>query len=403
MTTCEENPINQAIDAAIDAEDLSTVQRLLAEHAEALRVYMVSETWLHCAARKDNVELMKYFLDAGIDVDVPSRGTWGPPIMSAIHYGSPKGVRFLLERGANPNGNRALIGAINNDDPQVSLEILKLLVEHGADINRVFPWGEDEKLHFTPLSWAAFSGKHEIAEYLRSQGATMPPGQTDPGPPTIDDQVVAYFAGKLGPVQPQSLQEIVPTGLPIAIHVVPPSEGRNHITLFTTGMSHQPMTVPSGSEQLQYAELAVNLPADWPLPGLPKSRSVFGWLKKSKEPDEAAIRRSLWPFQWLRTIARYPHDSQTWLGGAAVIFSNGEPPEPLAPGIPFTSWLLMNADHVECSGGQDVQFYQLVPLYTEERDLEKAEGVPELLRRLDRNNISWVIDPHRPNVATLSK
>jgi hypothetical protein len=397
MIAPENDPIYLSIFDAVDAGSIATVKGLLAEHPDALNVYKGSETYLHRAARNDNLELMEYFLDAGIDVNVASRGTWGPPIMSAICYGSPRGVGFLLSHGADPNGDRALIAAINHD----SLEIVKLLVEHGVDINRVFPWGEDEKLHFTPLSWAIFSGKSDIADYLRSKGATMPPEETDPGPPTLDDQIIAYFANKLGPVQPQSQQEIVPTGLPIAIHVVPPSEGRNHITLFTTGMSQQPMTVPVGAERLQYAELAINVPADWPLPGLPaKSRALFGWLGKgTQERDPAA---GLWPFHWLRTIARYSHENNTWLGGAAVIFANGDPPQPLAPGVPFTSLLMMNIDEVTVDG-RTVQIYQLLPLYTEERALEMADGTPALLQALDRNNISWVVDLNRPNVATLAK
>jgi hypothetical protein len=230
----------------------------------------------------------------------------------------------------------------------------------------------------------------------------MPPGQTDPGPPSVADQIVAHFTEKCGPVLPQSQQEIVSAGSPISIHVVPPSEGRNHITLFTTGMSQQAMNVPAGAEQLQYAELAINLPVDWPIPVSPsKSSKLFGWMGKGKQKTNAAA--GLWPFQWLRTIARYPHENNTWLGGAAVIFANGDPPQPLAAGVPFTSLLMLLTDEVKCAEGHVVQIYQLIPLYTEERALEITEGVPALLQALDRNNISWVVDVKRPNVAKVKK
>jgi hypothetical protein len=394
-----DSPIEIQINMGFLERDTARVRALISSHPDHIRCKLNGTTWLHEAARIQDIDLMRFLLERGHDVNAVANESVGHALMPAIHKGSVEGVKLLLAHGADPNINRTLIGAINRSDPALGLEIIKLLIEHGADINRVFPWGEDQKLRFTPLSWAIASGKQEIADYLRSKGAKTPPVEIYPGPASIADQIVAYFEKKLGPVQPQALQEIVPSGLPIAIHVVPPSEGRDHITLFTTGMSQQPMNVPPGSEQLQYAELAINLPADWPLPGQNKPRSLFGWLKKSNSSDEAAIRRALWPILWLRAIARYPHEHRTWLGGAALIFANGEPPQPLAPGVPFTSLLMLNAGDIACAGGQTIQIYQLVPLYTEERDLEITQGIPVLLQAMDRHSISWVVDLSRSNVA----
>ena len=50
--------------------------------------------------------------------------------------------------------------------------------------------------------------------------------------------------------------------------------------------------------------------------------------------------------------------------------------------------------------GAEVVFYDVFGLYTEERDLELREGLPELLNRFQDRFISNVLDPHRPNVAT---
>jgi hypothetical protein len=48
-------------------------------------------------------------------------------------------------------------------------------------------------------------------------------------------------------------------------------------------------------------------------------------------------------------------------------------------------------------------FYTVIPLYTEERDLEKAQGAPALLRQLDKHNMDMVVNIRRANVAGAKK
>src|SRR5947207_2036424 len=50
---------------------------------------------------------------------------------------------------------------------------------------------------------------------------------------------------------------------PIAFNAIKPGKGRDYLTLFTTGMSDEPMTVPEGEEEWKYAEFFVQAPADW--------------------------------------------------------------------------------------------------------------------------------------------
>src|SRR5262249_44595973 len=149
----------------------------------------------------------------------------------------------------------------------LALQFVKLLVEHGADVNRVFPWYDDWNVTFTPLSWAETNEKTMIAEYLRSKGAVVPSEEpaSRANTPNLADEIVAYFAEHFGPVRPQALIEIVPNEPPVSIHVIPPGEERNHLMLFTTGMSEQPMTVPQGEEEYRFAELFIQLPGNWPL------------------------------------------------------------------------------------------------------------------------------------------
>jgi hypothetical protein len=50
--------------------------------------------------------------------------------------------------------------------------------------------------------------------------------------------------------------------------------------------------------------------------------------------------------------------------------------------------------------GQTIQLYRLTPVYPEERDLERREGLPALLRAFDKHDVPFIVDLNRKNVAT---
>jgi len=112
-----------------------------------------------------------------------------------------------------------------------------------------------------------------------------------------------------------------------------------------------------------------------------------------------------WPIEWLRRIARYPHENDTWLGGTSAVIANGDPPESLAPNTRLSCLLAVvetgNLGELRLPDGRHVTFYFLYPLYTEERDLEDEKGIEHLLRLFHQYEISTVVDVRRLNVARL--
>lgn len=392
---------------AVSTGNVSTARELLTEHPEYRNPNPSSPNpnvevlyWLQTAISNNQFDMVTMLLDLGYKINAIAMPEEVTPLISSINDASLKMIRFLLSRGADATIGRGFFAAINRDteecDDDERLEIVKLLVKHGADINRVFNWIGDDSILFTPLSYAISSGKEQIAEYLKSLGATMPPQRQKPP----EQPVVAFFQKNFGKVLDRSLIEIVPTtDPPIAIHVIRPTKShnlltlftrpkksRNVLTLFTTGMSDRAMTVPDGEEEYQFAELFIELPADWPLTDKALADPNFGW-----------------PIQWLRQVAGYPHANETWLGGPVTIIANGEPPERLTPKCPFTSLLIIVGHSFTTDDGRTIQLYRLLPLYTEERALEMSQGVGELMRRFDTHNISTTVDLQRTNVALKSK
>jgi len=214
----------------------------------------------------------------------------------------------------------------------------------------------------------------------------VPAREPEPAPGQPHDEILYHMEQHYGTVQELALQEIVPA-LGVTIHVIPASRNRNHVTLFTAGLSDRPMKVPPGEEEYQYAELLMHLPADWPM----NARPVAG-------------SNDFWPFDWLRRIAAYPHLNETWLGGPHAIIATDDPPQPLAPNTKLSCLMLFREPDergkVQLRDGRSLVLYLVAPLYTEERDLELQAGMAELLQRLDRHGIASIVDVNRANVAT---
>ncbi len=119
------------------------------------------------AIQKADTAAVKRLLDRGLSSNArDAEGT--PALMAATLYAGADGVKLLLDRGANPNGANAagatpLMWAIPN------LAKVRLLVEHGADVN-----ARSTSLQRTPLLIAAsYPGAVEVLRLLLSKGADI--------------------------------------------------------------------------------------------------------------------------------------------------------------------------------------------------------------------------------------
>jgi len=90
-------------------------------------------------------------------------------LAGAAFYGRAELIPPLLAAGApvsayNPKGLHAHSTALHQAVAADSLPAVRALVEAGADLSL-----EDTIHHGTPLAWAEYLGKAEVAEYLRSR------------------------------------------------------------------------------------------------------------------------------------------------------------------------------------------------------------------------------------------
>ncbi|TYP74784.1 suppressor of fused domain protein [Paenibacillus methanolicus] len=202
-------------------------------------------------------------------------------------------------------------------------------------------------------------------------------------------RITAHVEQHIGPVA-NVFHEIISDLVHIDILFVPPTPQRNYYTLVTCGMSNRPMTVPEGAENFRYAELMLCLPPSWPM-----SEEAFR--------DE----EHYWPVRMLKTLARLPHEYDTWLYHAHTI-PNGDPARPYARNTKLAGMLvelptLVNDPHafftLNMEADKDVHFFTLVPLYAEEMNLKLAQGTEPLLEKLAQAGVNEIVQLDRKNVA----
>ena len=197
----------------------------------------------------------------------------------------------------------------------------------------------------------------------------------------VEGHIEQYF-GKFENV----FHELVSPDIHVDICVVPPSEERDYCTLVTMGMGAHRMNVPEelAEYKLERAELAIALPADWKL-----------------DQESMKDEKWYWPIRLLKSLARLPIASDTWLGFGHTMDNK----ENFAENTKLCAAILTGPQSTEeggevCTlpGGEEVNFYQVIPLYEDELDYKLEHDVDALLDKMA--GISFVVNPTRQDAIT---
>ena len=193
-----------------------------------------------------------------------------------------------------------------------------------------------------------------------------------------------HIGKTFGPVE-MVFHELVSPDIHVDICMVPPSEERNYYTLVTMGMGAHRMNVPAelAEYKLERAELAIALPPDWKL-------------------DEESLKdeRWYWPIGLLKVLARLPITEDTWLGFGHTM----DKQSPFAEGTKLCGALLVGPQDIVWTGGEvctlpsgeEVNFYQVIPLYRNEIEYKLEHDADALLKKMA--GISFVVNPTRRDV-----
>lgn len=355
----------------------------LTRHPEYRRHEDGADLWLWQSAMDGKLNFIKALIDLGLGVndskDLPQPEnplcTVEGPIVDAAANGHLEVVRWLLDHGAQINfvvQGKTRCLPITYAASQGHLEVVKLLVERGGDYKAT--WNG-----VNAITQAAMFGHTEVRDYLRGLGAKDLRELNPPDYPAAHKRWLKKMA-VFGPVDDWSLE--IPGTPPVTLHVARRDPEGKSKTLFTVGLSDHPLPAPS--DDFPCTELIMVLPADWPL-----TASALG------DPQQN------WPIEWFKRIVDQMRGCDHWLETPSL-FMNGTPPAPLAAETGLCGWLYLQVPEgsEQMRDYRFISMHSLTPIYAEEEQLIKEQGLETFLNRLIEREIPTYLDPHRPNVGT---
>lgn len=391
--------LNQTVQKAIREGKLDVLQQLDENNEDVLHAYTPVGTVLHLAAESNQLAIVKWLLESGMDIDEESFPYKDTAIKSAAAKGHYEMVRYLLQQGAAINFEPphpykdVLFGAIRSGNK----EVVQLLIDYGVDTTIRYFERKDAAL------MAKEQNQTEILALIQAHNATLPADHVPRTTPKeeYDDEdyeddededeeeyeepsshavIRAAFEEVYGPIQTTYYQNF-PSEVPIQAHIIAPSAAHPYYVLFTTGMSDRAV-----GYNLLYVENMMKVPADWLEGGA-------DWLDREK----------IWPINWLIKLACIPHDENFQPARGVIVPNKGDLADPY--GIEtYLSCMLISAptdsdiQHLQVEG-EEIRIDELVPVYKAEWQYAEANGYTALQEKLTAAQVQEVIDFQRPAVV----
>lgn len=202
----------------------------------------------------------------------------------------------------------------------------------------------------------------------------------------IEDHIEKHI-GKIDNVYHELVSHLVH----LDIYIVKATKERPYHTLITSGMSDLKMNLPKEAKQAgcsEYLELMAFLPKEWTL-----------------DSKILADAESDWPLFNLKTIARMPHEYDSFLGFGHTV-QNSNPIEPFASDTELCASLLLppvmlpkEAWELKVNKNKTIEFYNVMPIYLEELQFKLEEGLNPLLDKFDKYGITDIVDISRRNTC----
>lgn len=157
--------LKKEIRSAIKKGDTFKVIELIESNHNLVYEMTAFGTWLHVASDRGNMELVKYFISKGIDINTKGGTFEANALTAAASSGQIEIVKYLLDNGIEMDVSSAVTNPLFSAIYGGYIDIVKELVARGIDISIKY---KTEMLGcLDAYEYASQYGQTEIANYLK--------------------------------------------------------------------------------------------------------------------------------------------------------------------------------------------------------------------------------------------
>lgn len=344
------------------------------------------QSLLHVAAALGTPEMIEYLVKAGADINLIQNDY--TPLSEAVRTGRVENVKTLISLHADLDAEESVYNPLIMAIVKENVEIARLLINAGIDLTIQYATREND--WWDVLSFAKYNKQKEIEKMILDKMKADGISYDEIEPLTEDDMEEEetfddYLEKYLGEIDSYYEDEVllkafwkgkkqVKNDVEIYINVIMPDEERDYITLVTEGMSEEPMVVTAEGEK--FAELVMKLPSDW-----------HTGKEMLTEPEYS------WPLKMMSKVAYLAHVFEDYYVNENTVIPYGLPNDaPMYFDIEkdFTSVMLCKSEDIppyEIEEGVEVEFFTLIPITEEEKELVKEHGSEEVKYMLSSGEI----------------
>ena len=161
------NAIMKEIMYTIKQGDFNGFKKLIEDNPDSLNIMTPFGTWLHVATRQGQLEMVKYLVQKGVDINKRGGVFDGSAINLAAAYGKIEIVKYLISKGAILDVSLARRNPLFNAIQGGHIDIVKYLIEKGIDIKATYEIGSLENVG--AYEFAVEFGQLEIADYIKEK------------------------------------------------------------------------------------------------------------------------------------------------------------------------------------------------------------------------------------------
>lgn len=363
---------------AIMKHDLDSLKKLLKGHPEYINYVDSSDgTLLHRTAMDGNVEIVKYLLSLGLDINKRSGEFDCSALKKAVSYENIDVVKYLLDAGAEIDTSNIFRNPLFSVTRNEKVDCTKLLIEKGIDVSISYK-KEDGELWDALRQARVYARNREIVDIIEKEANKKLDDKIERKEAfdcQYSDKVVNHIEKYLGTID-QTISEIIPgSKVKIDINIIKPTKEKDYIALITKGMSDYLMGYSEDGSEYKYAELMMKLPPNWNL-----------------DENSCKTDRYGWPLKILRRFAHLPHQSEGYIT-ERVIIPNGIPGDVPLP-FHVDTWLSTtmfciseDIPSLVLDKDRKVDFFTLVPICEEEIEPARRMGSNKFMHTLPTRDV----------------